>query len=178
MNEKVFNELASPIYTISQIVVAEALAGKVFQGSSGLLLSTAASQQMVMVLTNPIGSGVRAVLDWISISVKASALVQQIAVFDGIAAGLSAVSAYNLNTAFQGDSPACTLAAAGGAGVSLTGGNIISWQYVNVADQSYPCAVVITPGHSFGMRYVFNSSGNRGTFLFRWYEIPPSGGFA
>ncbi len=177
LNDKVFNELTSPLYSIAQIIVAETLAGNAFQVSSGVLTSSGSSQQMVMALTNPSGSGVRAVLDFIEISTNATALVTTTAVIDGTVAGLNAVTAYNLNTAFSGKSPLCTVAANGGSGVSLTGGRLIFTQFLDVQDQHYPFPVVVTPGHSLAMNYVLTSSGNQGTFLFRWYEIPLTGGF-
>ncbi len=177
MNDKIFNELRAPIYTISQIIVAEAIAGNAFQVSSGLLKSAASSQQMVMTLTNPSGSDVQAIFDLIEISVNTTTLAQMTAVIDGTASKVSAVTAYNLSTGFLGKSPLCTIAAGGGAGVSLTGGDIIYRQFLNVEDEHYPFPVVVTPGHSFGMNYTFSASTNQGTFLFRWYEIPLSGGF-
>ncbi len=177
LNNKVFNELTAPLYSIAQIIVAETLAGNAFQVSSGVLSSSGSSQQMVMRLANPSGSGVRAVLDFIEISTNATALAQMTAVIDGTVAGLGAVTAYNLNTAFSGKSPLCTVAAAGGSGVSLTGGSLIFTQFLDVQDQHYPFPVVVTPGHSLAMNYILTSSGNQGTFLFRWYEIPLTGGF-
>lgn len=175
MNEKVFNDLKAPLYTISQIVVAQCLVGNSFMVSSGILSSGGTSQQMAMQLSNPSGSGIRAVIDFIEISVNTSTLALMTAIIDGTASGLSSVTPFNLNTDYLAKSPTCTVSAGGGSGVSLSGGKTIYSQFLDVYDRHYPFSVVVTPGHSFGMNYTFSSSGNQGTFMFRWYEIPLSG---
>ena len=178
VNNKAFNELRAPLYTISQIIVAEALAGNAFRVSSGVL-SASSSQQMVMALTNPSGSGIRAVIDSVELSVNTTTLALMKAAIDGTVAGLSAVTAYNLNTEFLGKSPLCTIAAGGGSGVSLTGGSVIYNQFLNILDNHYPFPVVVTPGHSVAMSYTLTSgmSTTQSAFRWRWYEIPLSGGF-
>lgn len=178
MNENVFNDLKMPLYTLCQIVVAESIFGNAFQVASGALTSAGTVQQMVMVLTNPSGSGIRAVIDSVEVSANATGSVLMTVRFDGTATGVLPVTGYNLNAGTSG-TPVCTSAAGGGAGVSISGGNIIQSNFVNIADDNYPVAAVLTPGHSVGLNFVFGSAGTkRGTFTFRWYEIPLEGGFA
>lgn len=178
MNEKVFNDPKTPLYTISQIVVAESVFGNAFQASSGVLSSTGTTQQMVMVLTNPAGSGIRAVIDSIGVSVNVTTLALMTIRFDGTPFSVLPVIGYDLNTGTS-KTPVCIAAAGGGAGVVITGGNVISSNFMNINDYYYPVAAVLSPGHSVGLNYVFSSGGTKsGTFTIRWYEIPLEGGFA
>ena len=132
---------------------------------------------MVMQMANPAGSSVLAILDHIEITVNTTALAVFSAIFDATPAGLTTISPYNLNTGSTRTSQV-TMAAAGGAGVSLTGGTTIITHYVDVHDEYYPFPMVVAPGHTFGTVYTFAAAGNGGTFQFRWFEIPPDDGFA
>ena len=176
-NAPSWNTLQAPLYTLSQIVVGMSIAGQAFGTDSGTLTSGGTAQQMVMQLTNPIGSGVLAILDQMEITVNTTTLAVFAAKFDATAAGLTSITPYNLNSGSTRTSQ-LTAAAAGGAGVSLTGGTTLITHYVDVNDEYYPFPIVVAPGHTFGTVYTFSASGNGGTFQFRWYEIPPNNGFA
>ncbi len=178
MNSKVFNELKAPLYIVSHTSVAESIFGNLFQATSGVLSSSSASQQMVMTLSNPSGSGIRAVIDEIELSVSTGGNLALMTLrFDGTSSGVSAVTGYNLNTDIT-RSALSTTAAGGGAGVSISGGKIFHTDFVDVDDDHSPVAAVVTPGHSLGINYVFSSSGNQGAMQIRWYEIPVNDGFA
>lgn len=170
-NHFIFNTLKAPLFALSHLVVGMAVAGHAFGADSGALTSGGASQLMVMQLTNPSGSGVQVVFDQMEITVNTTTLALFEARFDATAAGLTAISSHNLNTG-SGATSACTVAAAGGAGVSLTGGTTLITHYLDMHDEYYPFPLVVTPGHTFATKYVFSASGNGGTFQFRWYEIP------
>lgn len=108
MNDKVFNEPKLPLYIVSHTSVMQCIFGNLFQATSGLLSSSAAAQQMVMVLTNPPGSGIRAVIDEADVSVNTGGNLALMTMrFDGTPAGVSARTAYNLNTGST-RTPACT----------------------------------------------------------------------
>lgn len=133
---------------------------------------------MAMILTNPSGSDIRAVIDSIEVSVNGTGSALMTIRFDGTSTGLLPLTSYNLNTGTSG-TPVCVSDAGGGAGVSITGGQVIHSNFVNIDGDCYPVAAVLTPGHSFGLNYIFGSTGTkRGTFAIRWYEIPLAGGFA
>ena len=177
MNNKVFNELKAPLYIVSHTSVAESIFGNLFQATSGVLTSGGSSQQMVMTLSNPPGSGIRAVIDTLEVSVSTGGVLALMTLrLDGTASGVLAVTGYNLNTDIT-RSPVCTAAANGGAGVSITGGKIFHTDFVDVDDDHSPVAVVVTPGHSLGINYVFSTNGNQGAMQIRWYEISLNDGF-
>ncbi len=171
MNEKVFNDPKAPLYIISHTSVMESVFGNVFMTTSGVQTSGGASQIMLLVLTNPPGSGVRALVDLVDMGVNSSTLAVFTIRFNGTVSGVLPVPAYNLNTGVS-HSPACTAAAGGGAGVSITGGQIFWTDYPDVAETYYPMAIVLTQGNSLAISYTFSSSGNSGAFSMRWYEIP------
>ncbi len=128
---------------------------------------------MLMVISNPPNSNVRAVLDMGTASVNSNTITLATILFDPSSpSGTATVTPVALNTQYASTAPVCTVVAGGGHGVSYTGGTVIQNIYVATTMVFTPTDAVLSPGHSLAVVYTFSSSTNTGIMAIRWFEIP------
>lgn len=177
-NDLLLSDPKAPLTDLDDLIVSQSIIAQGFQvfteGASGGMMGP---YPMVLVLTNPSGSGVQAVIDAVIVSTSGTNLALFTMRFNGSASGVSSVTPYNLNAAETG--PACTVTAGGGSSsVNLTGGRIFYAEYLAADAVLPPMGIVLSPGNTFGLLYNFTATGVAGTMTVRWFEIPLIGGSA
>lgn len=180
-NDLVFSDPKAPLTDLDDLIVSQSIIAQGFQvfseefsGSGGMH----GPYPMVMVLTNPAGSKIQAVIDMVVVSTTSSTNLAPFTMrFNGTASGLSSTTPYCLNAGETG--PACTVAEGGNSSsVDLTGGKVFYREYLSAEVVLPPMGIVLSPGNTFGLLYDFGVSSVTGTMTIRWFEIPLTGGFA
>lgn len=175
-----FNAPKNPVTTMADMVVNQSLLGQAFVGSATVIGGLLGATTMALLLSNPAGSTVRAVVDRITVSWNNTTLANPVHLrLDAtISSGLTAITPVSLNPA-SGISAQCT-ASAGGNVTFSSAGAVLHREILNVTARVSPVAVVWPPDHSLDADFLFSTltTAPTGALTIRWYEIPLSGGFA
>ncbi len=170
MNDVVFNTQVSPLYALADMTLSNSLIGKAFISNSAQTVSS--GQSMILRLSNPTSSNIRAVIDMGMASVNTSTLTLVTVLLDPtVSISTTPVSPVVLNTAYVGTSPVCTTVVGVGTTPVYSGGTIIQQLYVQGTTVFSPTDFVLTANHSVAV--VFSPAGSSVQAI-RWYEIPPT----